>query len=119
MSEVDDSKLTATPCRVRGLCERLAGRDAEAQVLSASYKGQLGGTGKRNTVTVDATEIIIPETAVISKDTRGGRVGIQINSDFEPAPSGTCLWVSCVAVGEAHEVFDELAALSCESDLDV
>ena len=53
-------------------------------------------------------ELIVPPTAKITKATRDDASGIQVASDFDPAPSGLWLWVPCDAVAQCHEIFEEL-----------
>lgn len=59
---------------------------------------------------VGAVEIVVPANAYITTRAKNGQLGIDVNSDNNPEPPGTWIWIGCDAVEECHHIFSELAS---------
>jgi len=103
--------IAATPSRVRHLAERLANRDAEGRAGSTTCAGSFGAADVSLSVAVGSDVVPVPASARIRSRVRDDVPGIEIVSDFDPAPNGTWIWVACDAVQQCHELLEELATL--------
>lgn len=108
MDTSDIDPLSATPGRVAHIGQAFAGRNVEARVLQVRHHGALNLGTTAGGLMVGMVEIIVPPTAKITEAARDDGSGIQVTSDFDPAPSGLWLWVPCDAVAQCHETFEEL-----------
>jgi hypothetical protein len=103
-------RLDATPSRVQRLVELLGGRAAEARVLQMEHGGLVRSGSRPDAVMVGDVEVIVPANARITIRTRHVQPGIDVNSDNEPAPPGTWIWIGCGAVAECHEIFADITS---------
>jgi hypothetical protein len=108
MEANDSDSLWATPSRVERIGQVFAGRNVEARVLQVQHHGALNLGTTAGGLMVGTVEIVVPPMAKITEAARDNGSGIQVTSDFDPAPSGLWLWVPCDAVAQCHVIFEEL-----------
>jgi hypothetical protein len=108
MDASDLDSLFATPSRILRIGEVFAGRHIDARVLRVEHQGSLKPGTTAGGLMVGEVEIVVPPTARITEAVRDDGCGIQVASDFDPAPSGLWLWVPCDAVAHCHKILEEL-----------
>jgi hypothetical protein len=101
--------LEVTPSRIERLVGLLRGRDAQARVLRTNHGGLVGPGSRPDALTVGAVELVVPANARITIRTRDAQPGIDVNSDNQPEPPGTWIWIGCSVVAECHQIYEELA----------